>query len=245
MTDVELIVIIPTRSRPEAVERVVGAWKETRAFADGAVPLFVYDDDDPAVAGYRAAVARYASSSHGEYPVMFHAATTWRPLVPKLNRAAHHLAVHTPGIAIGFAGDDHLPRTPGWVAHHLAALRRLGTGVVSCSDGYRKDELPTQWVMTSDIVAALGAMVPGQVEHLYCDNIVHDLAREAGAYAYLLDVLVEHVHPVAGKAASDEQYDRVNGSAQYKKDRRAYREWRAADMARDVETVRRLREGTA
>lgn len=234
---IDLVTIVPTRSRPEAVERVVAAWQATGALDEGAELLFVVDRDDPRCDEYRAALITCPIGVTGAY------ADVWRPLVPKLNTIATGLAVGRYAYAVGFAGDDHLPRTPGWVGRYLAALRRMGTGIVFCDDGYQGENIPTQWAMTADIVRALGRMVPAPVDHLYCDNAVRDLGRGADRLTYLPDVLIEHMHPVAGKAPSDAQYDRVNGREQYRHDRAAYRGWaRNGGLAHDIEIVRTLIE---
>lgn len=234
---IDLVTIVPTRSRPEAVARVVAAWEETGAFADGAELLFVVDRDDPRCAEYRAALITCREGVSAAY------ADVWRPLVPKLNKVACALAIGRYAFAVGFAGDDHLPRTKGWVSRYLGELYSRQTAIVYCDDGYQGETIPTQWAMTSDIVRALGRMVPAPVDHLYCDNAVRDLGLGAGCLSYLGDVLIEHMHPVAGKAPTDEQYQRVNGREQYKKDRFAYRSWaRGGDLAAHVATVRELIE---
>jgi hypothetical protein len=223
MTD--LLTIVPTRSRPAAVARVVDAWHETGAFDDGAELLFVVDHDDPERDGYDDALV-----SIPLHPGKVHIRSIprWEPLVPKLNDAALTRVTYWPDIfAVGFAGDDHLPRTRGWVRRYVEILRAAGTGIVYCDDGYQHDNIPTQWAMTADIVRALGGMVPAPVEHLYCDNAIKDLGELTGRLYYLPDVLIEHMHPVAGKAESDAQYERVNSRQQYRGDRAAYRHWRA------------------
>ena len=134
-----------------------------------------------------------------------------------------------------------LPRSPGWAARHLAALRELGTGIVYCDDGYQHQALPTQWAMTVDIVRELKAMVPAEVEHLYCDNAVMDLGVAAGCLTYLPDVLIEHMNPYARKGTLDAQYQRVNSRAQYARDRPAYAAWRAEHLPGQAAAVRRLR----
>jgi hypothetical protein len=234
---IDLVTIVPTRSRPEAVERVVAAWQATGAFDEGAELLFVVDRDDPRCDEYRAALITCREGVSGTY------ADVWRPLVPKLNTIATSLAVGRYAYAVGFAGDDHLPRTHGWVSRYLGTLYSVGTGIVYCDDGYQGENIPTQWAMTSDIVRTLGRMVPALVDHLYCDNAVRDLGRGADCLTYLDDVLIEHMHPVVGKAENDEQYQRVNGREQYRHDRAAYREWvRGGQLAADVRTVRTLIE---
>jgi hypothetical protein len=239
----ELLTIVPTRSRPESLGRVIAAWEETGAFDEGGELLFVIDHDDPRFDEYLAATA----SNGRPEGVFVRSVPRWKPLVPKLNgTAAHHARRLPPPFAVGFAGDDHLPRTKGWVGRYLGALYSAGTGIVYCDDGYQGENIPTQWAMTSDIVRALGRMVPAPVEHLYCDNAVRDLGKAAECLTYLPDVLIEHMHPVVGKAETDEQYQRVNGKEQYRNDRAAYRGWARSGsnsgLAADVRTVRALIE---
>jgi hypothetical protein len=236
----ELLVIIPTRSRPEAIERVVQAWRETGAF-QVAEPIFVWDHDDPRAPEYVEAYDRIAWSE--VHRSRFRSIPEWKPLVPKLNEVAAGYAERGEHFAIGFAGDDHLPRTKDWARRYLNQLRGMGTGIVYCDDGYQGENIPTQWAMTADIVRALGRMVPAPVEHLYCDNAIQDLGKAADCIAYLSDVLIEHMHPVAGKAPSDEQYDRVNGRDQYRRDRVAYRQWkRSGALTADAGVIRMLME---
>ena len=237
MTSAALTLIVPSRSRPESVGRVVEAWETTGGFTD-AVMHWVIDADDPGLSGYvhRLEWARERNPGGVEWTV----APFWMSLVPKLNAKAVDLACGDVE-ALGFAGDDHLPRTPGWAARHLAALRELGTGIVYCDDGYQHQALPTQWVMTVDIVRELKAMVPAAVEHLYCDNAVMDLGVAAGCLTYLPDVLIEHMNPYARKGTLDAQYQRVNSRAQYARDRPAYAAWRAEHLPGQAAAVRRLR----
>lgn len=230
----ELVVIVPTRSRPEAVGRVVQAWAETGAADEGAELIFVVDNDDPSVDDYRRQLDDRPAWVKAAY------ASSWHPLVPKLNSAALGCANTGYASFIGFAGDDHLPRTSGWAGRYMGALYAAGTGVVSCADGYRDDQLPTQWAMSADIVRALSRMVPAPVDHLYCDNAIRDLAQAANCFTYLPDVLIEHMHPAAGKAPSDAQYDRVNSREQYRGDRRAYHGWVRGALPHDAEIVRQL-----
>jgi hypothetical protein len=231
-----LTVIVPTRSRPEAVPRVMQAWADTNAYAEGAELLFVIDHDDPQREKYADV---FAHATPGDWRVA--SIPQWLPLVPKLNAFAVHRARFSDA-AIGFAGDDHLPRTRGWVRAYLDTLRELGTGIVYGDDGYQHENLPTQWAMTSDIVRELGAMVPAPVEHLYCDNAIRDLGREADCLSYLPEVLIEHMHPAAGKAENDDQYARVNSRRQYRGDRAGYQEWRRTSLFGQAWRVKKLRE---
>lgn len=237
----DLLVIVPSRGRPDSLERVAAAWYETGAFADGAGLIFAVDIDDPAYADYRRALDQLAVADPGATTINLMNTGAWRPMVPKLNWAANMFA-HQGHFALGFAGDDHLPRTAGWARAYLAELRELGTGIVYGDDGIQGQRLPTQWAMTADIVRALGRMVPADVEHLYCDNAIRDLGEAAGCLRYLPDVLIEHMHPVAGKAAVDAGYLRVNRPEQYKRDAAAYRLWKQVDLAIAAGVVRTMRD---
>jgi hypothetical protein len=248
MTEHKMLIIVPTRFRPQNVAKVVRAWEATGAFEDGAELLFAIDADDPAHYEYASTIMLHRTLG---FPIKRSTSTRWKPMVHKLNGVASAY-VDQPEhprqtyFAIGFAGDDHLPRTDGWANEYLETLIEMGTGVVSCSDGYRTDDLPTQWAMTSDIVRALGRMVPANVEHLYCDDAVRDLARAVNRYVYRDSVLIEHMHPVAKKADRDGQYDRVNSRDQFARDRGEYLLWRDGasnrSLIRDAATIRTIIE---
>jgi len=161
-------------------------------------------------------------------------------MVAKLDAVAASVA--SDYFALGFMGDDHLPRTNGWAQRYVDALRELGTGIVYGNDLLQGERLCTQWTMTSDIVRALGRMVPAPVDHLYSDNSVMVLGDHARCICYLPDVVVQHCHPFGGTAELDDQYRRVNAPEQYKRDKASYRGWTRAQMAKDVAKVRQLRE---
>lgn len=236
----DLLVIVPSRGRPESLERMAAAWYDTGAFTDGAGLIFAVDLDDPASPRYREALDRLAAADPGPTPINLMNAGPWRPMVHKLDGAAALFAGQG-HFALGFAGDDHLPRTPGWAARYLEALHELGTGIVYGDDGIQGERLPTQWAMTADIVRALGRMVPAPVEHMACDNSVMDLGRLASCLRYLPDVVIEHMHPLAGKAEWDTGYARVNRAEQYQKDLAVYADWQRSGMAEDVAKVREIR----
>jgi hypothetical protein len=218
----DLLVIVPSRGRPGSVASVVRCWDVTGGW-EHADLMFAIDGDDPTVTWYRAALPHAAAAF--EVPV-------WQPMVPKLNAAAVDRAADY--FALAFMGDDHRPRTPGWAGAMLAALRDMGSGVVYGDDLLQGERLCTSWAMTSDVFRALGRMGPAPVEHMYCDNAVMTLASSAGCLRYLPEVVIEHCHPLAGKAEWDSGYARVNRAEQYQADRVAYDGWLAGQLALDV-----------
>jgi hypothetical protein len=230
MTD--LVVIVPSRGRPENAQALTQHFANTRVAAH---LVFAVDEDDP---------------RHGEYadvkPFSSSIDTGGAPssMVRALNASATARALSDdPPFAIGFMGDDHCPRTYGWDKAYVDALREMGTGIVYGNDLIQGARLPTQVAMTADIVRALGYMAPPALTHLYVDNFWRDLGTVAGCLRYLPDVTVEHRHPIAGKAEWDEGYRRVNDAAMYERDRLAYVEYQRTQFAADVAKVKALRDG--
>lgn len=224
----DLVVVVPTRGRPGSARLLAQAFADT--CTAGTRLVFAADADDPALGEYvEAAAGRAELLVCGQ----------WQPMVPKLNQAVMQV-IDDGGapFAVAFMGDDHRPRTPGWDAAILAALRDLGTGVVYGDDLLQHERLCTSWAMTSDIARALGRMVPASVGHMFCDNAVMNLAAAVGCLRYLPDVVIEHLHPMAGKAEWDPGYVRVNRPEQYRSDEAAYRRWLADGLAADVAAVK-------
>lgn len=238
----DLAVIVPTRGRPENIRRVLAAWDFTNAW-DVADLVLVVDADDPEFQGY-VNLQNEARHPDTDQPLFaIDVQERWVPMVHKLNASAVRLAEEGRYFALGFAGDDHLPRTIGWAQTYLAKLRELGTGMVYGDDGYQGRKLSTEWAVTADAVRALGRMVPAPVGHMYCDNAMMDLFDGAGAMEHLPQVRIEHMHPIAGKAENDYQYQRVNSRAQFAEDRGLYVTWKNGRMSEDLATIRALRPG--
>jgi hypothetical protein len=257
-------VLVPSRGRPETVVPLAKAFNATCRATDSylttTILTFVVDDDDPALRAYQAAVAACEAARVEHHPwdrwpshdailppeTSLHVVVQGGPnrgMVLALNLAASHYTrprwAHPP-YAIGFMGDDHRPRTPGWDVAYLEALQNLGTGIVYGDDKIQGPNLPTQVAVTSDIVTTLGQMGPSALRHLYLDNYWLELGRETGCITYLPKIVVEHVHPVAGKAPMDDGYRRVNEL--YSRDEAAFDTYRRERLAHDIAAVRRLRE---
>lgn len=214
----DLTVIVPSRGRPHNISRLMQGWADTEATAILAV---VCDDDDPELSGYP-----------GDVQVVER-----KRLGPTLNEVA--LSVTTP--YVGFMGDDHLPRTQRWDEAICAALSELGTGIVYGDDGLQHEALPTAVFMTTNIVQALGYMVPGGLVHLYVDNAWKDWGQRADCLCYLPEVRIEHLHPANGKAPHDAGYAESNSGARDAADKSLYQAYVSSQLENDVAKIRALR----
>jgi hypothetical protein len=218
-----LVVLIPSLGRPSSVVPMCEAWTATGAF-EHARMLWVLHADDPALPGYQAVMV--PDDMHIIEP-------GHRGMGPAINAAGRALIDDETIFAIGVLNDDHLPRTEGWAEHMLAVLHDMGTGVTYGDDLLRGESLPTAWVMTADIARAIGRVVPSLVQHWYADNSIQDLATSAGILRYVPQVVIEHMHPKAGKAEWDATYEAGNAPKVRDADRKVYDRWRARPSTSD------------
>jgi len=208
----ETLVICPSQNRPANIAALLDCWEQTGAAATLAVCL---DEDDPCKPEYMDMLDQWPSS------IVMVIGGAWRSLCDWVN----FVAVTCGGAAgfdiIGQIGDDHHPRTVGWDGAVALAMQPLG--VVYCNDLHQGEKLPTAAFVDAEIVRRLGYVVPPTIQHLYMDNYFRTLGEGLGTLTYLPDVVIEHMHPHAGKAEMDDGYRQVNSTDAYRQGLRAYR----------------------
>jgi hypothetical protein len=222
-----MLVVVPSRGRPNNVRELIDAWAHTRTYATLQV---VVDDDDETLEEYR-------SLAEGAPSWVSLEVTPRRRLGPTLNEYALKSAPLYD--VIGFMGDDHRPRTPGWDRRFAVALAQMGgVGVVYGNDLFQGPNLPTAVWMSSCIVENLGYMVPPGMVHLWLDNFWRDFGNGLGRLAYLHDVVIEHMHPQAGKSEWDPGYVEVNSGSVWTADEATYNAYRVTSLNADIDKIR-------
>lgn len=230
----ELLVIVPSRGRPENVARLMEAWKAT---VSGDTKLFVVTDpDDPRADGYDELQIGASDDRFGR--IILDPGGERLRLGGILNYIGYAYAHETDVPMLGFCGDDHLPRTEGWDTAVLAALHDLGSGIVYGNDLLQGERLPTAAFMTSDIIRTLGWMVPPGLIHLYIDDAWRELGNAMGRLKYLPDVVIEHMHPAAQKASWDHRYAEVNAPEVAAADKATFDAWMAEGLPAAVAKLR-------
>jgi hypothetical protein len=224
--------LVPSRGRPGNVRRLWRAWQDTDAVATLVVIL---DQDDPSLEEYFEDHTIFGN----EYTVIV--TPPLGNLGPILNEWGTRCADRVPeggqAHAIGFMGDDHMPRTSRWDQELYASLQPHG--IVYGNDLLMGPNLPTAVMLDADIVRKLGWMIPPGLRHMYLDNFWKDLGGALGTLAYRGDIVIEHMHPVAGKAAEDDRYRVVNSDEIYAEDAKTYAEFvNGGGLQRAVETIR-------
>lgn len=229
----DLLVIIPTRGRPDAVPEIMRAWDDTGATAD---VLFCVDKDDPELATYKAQAKELADDDRVRF--VFWAR---KRLCGTLNQAAVKNAGDYRFLA--FMGDDHRPRAADrpWDERFRECLSGGGPGLVYGNDLLQGENMPTAVAMTSDIVQTLGYFSPPALVHLCLDLCWLDWGRGLGRITYLPDVVIEHLHPAAGKAVVDQGYEECNSPEQVSADAEAYYDYRDnGGLEADLDKLRAL-----
>jgi hypothetical protein len=203
----KMCVVVPSRGRPENADRLAKAFIDTNADAD---LYIVVDNDDP----------KWNEYAKNESYTMLPADNKTGGCAASLNTGAVLLLDITKFPLYDyfvFMGDDHFPRTQGWDKAFIQALNG-NAGIAYSNDLLQGENLPTVYATTREVVNELRGMTfPGCI-HLYFDNFVKQLGIDLNALKYLPDVIIEHLHPVAGKAVMDEGYARVNQPKLYEQD---------------------------
>lgn len=201
-----IAILTPSRHRPERFCEMVEAALSTAA-DPGSITIYLGTDEDDH--GYDAI----------HHPNVVHVSGERDRLAGWTNRLAG-IALEDGAEILASFGDDHRPRTQGWDARVLEAFADLGFGLVYARDGLQDERLPTAPFWSADIIRELGWYFPPVLKHLYADDYWLRLAKDLGRCAYLPDVLIEHLHPSAGKAEEDD-INRSNDS-HYDEDREAF-----------------------
>ena len=221
----KMCVVVPSRGRPENAARLAQAFIDTQTEAD---LYFIIDNDDP----------KWNEYAKNENIKCLPADNKTGGCANSLNTGAVYLldfAKFPLYDYFVFMGDDHLPRTQNWDKAFIQALG-INTGIVYGNDLLQGENLPTAFGMSRDLVEELQGMTfPGCI-HLFFDNFVKQLGIDLNYLKYLPDVIIEHLHPVAGKAEMDEGYARVNQPKWYEEDLLALQKYLRSQEYADLVT---------
>lgn len=213
-----LVILVPSRNRPESIAELIKSLDETETESD---LIVVIDSDEPQIEAYLELgcdVLMVEKNGKG--------------MAKPLNFAANHFRDKYRHFA--FLGDDHRPRTKNWDTIFINALDELGIGLVYGNDLLQGENLATAIAMSGEIVKELNGMVPQDMIHLYLDNFWMTLGKDLNALRYIPEVVLEHLHPVAGKAEWDDQYREVNAPEVYSADKKALDDYLASDAYQEL-----------
>lgn len=209
-----LQVIVPSRGRPENIARLASAFADTANRQHTGLTVVV-DHDDPRLLAYC-----QVAEQHQWWDLVVQDQHT------KIGPIVNAYAVAAAGAHefVAFMGDDHLPRSPLWDEQLTASLGGR-PGVAYGNDLLQGPNLPTAVVISADIVRTLGYFQPRRLLHLYFDDFWKLLGQQVGNLVYRGDVVIEHLHPIAGKAAWSPEYAWTTSAQLMTEDGQRYQEY--------------------
>ena len=205
-------VIVPVIDRPRNAEPFMRSLRASTGLAY-AIAVCEADDIESQDAWLKAGANLVLSSDHHSF-------------ADKVNEAYHQ--VDTPWLFL--TGDDVRFRS-GWWDHlsHVAGVS--GCSVVGANDLFNPrvmdGEHANHMAIRTDYVAEWGAswdgpdvVCHGGYRHWYVDDEIVTVAKQRHTFTVALGSIVEHLHPLAGKADDDEVYRK--GQRHAEKDRELF-----------------------
>ena len=212
------LVILPSRSRPKNVERCINALKDNSLISDFCVAI---DDDQ--------------SDLYPRLDGVIYEVNPRLRVNGTLNLVAIKYAKKYKTIC--FVGDDHLVKSKNWDQSLAEPINTKGYGISYGNDLLQGQNLPTAAMMSTNIIEILGFMSPPQLIHLFIDNFWMVLGLNIGSFYYFDDVIIEHLHPYAGKAEIDDGYIEANSTERVSADEREFARYLTDDFENDLKKV--------
>ena len=190
--------LLPTRERVEPLRRLFDSIGETAERPDGLEVVLFLDSDDTA-------------SQSFDYPELsLKRIVGRRATMGRMVQACYETAA---GKYIMLMNDDVICRTCGWDVRILEVFDRLADsiGMVWCNDLYRGPAMPNFPILSRRTCEIMGGVCPQDYHRDYVDTNLYDIFRKLERlghrrWFYLPDVVIEHCHVEAGKAAFDATY---------------------------------------
>jgi hypothetical protein len=233
MTPGLISLMVPTRSRPSNVARLLGSLLETAMRPDLVEVLFYVDDDDPCLDIIQEVAERSA----------------WQPLAVKTYVGPRIVLSECPNVLwrqlargeiLAFLGDDYIFRSDWWDGMVRQAFTSCPDKIlfVHGRDGIHPDgSFGTYGFIHQRWAQTLGGVLPGHFGADWADTWMNEVANTISRRLYLSNIYLEHMHPIAGKGPLDRTHAERLARAAPATER--YAETKA-DRVRDAETLRNL-----
>lgn len=197
--------ILPSRGRPQNLQRLIDAWHSTEAQTTVRLRL---DDDDPTL----------------EQCLSLPLPDTWvREVGPRLPLSEIYNSAFRkqPGRPwFAFIADDCLPHERHWDITLVGTALDID-GMAIPAGGHDPKGTP-HFVLSGELVRSVGWLALPGLDRLYIDTVWRDIAQDLDVLERVDDVMLEHLHFSNRKALFDETYRKSHK----KQDREIYEKWR-------------------
>ena len=216
------MLLMASRSRPQNLARLLQSFKDTGVTTSALIYL---DQDDPCLSSYIEVMA-----GHDIWP-MIGPRIGAGPAINKLFARERNQPFY------GIVADDLIPRTAQWDRILGDAARG---GIAYGDDGFQGRNLPTHPFLDGDLFRRIGWLTLPDCKHWFVDNAWRAIGEALNCLRYVPEVILEHMHPLAGKAEHDRSYE--ESTAMAAGDQGRYAAWEKEELPY---LLRRLREAKA
>ena len=203
--------ILPSRSRPQNLGRLIAACRATGMSTPALVRL---DEDDFTLSQYKSLIM----------PDNWKITVGPRLPLSGVYNEAYRTMPETEHF--GFIADDVVPETHGWDRALIDSAGRDGMAVPAGGD--TTGGTP-HFVLGGDLVRSIGWLALPGLDRLWIDTVWHDIAQQRGVLRYLPEVVLSHLHFSNGKALFDRTYKKHNKA----QDKALYETWKDTQPERN------------
>lgn len=229
--DTKLLVICPSRSRPEKLAYMLESFDKTKS--EGTEIVIYVSEDDPRLDDYR--------------PILkdrHHQIGPRKTIVEVDNYFSCEVYPNIP--FYGEINDDHVYCTHQWDKKLMDVINLYGAGWgLACgNDTVHKNwygvKHPSGAIISGNIIRTLGCFILPGLRHLGCDGYLRDITEPFERLFFVPDVLIEHRHFVNKKAdfATDPNYKHIYTSEEEDHMNKTLNRWRHLKAERDLESLR-------
>lgn len=218
-------IILPFRhgsneSRLDQLREALDSWKNN---SEGLSEVYLIVDEDE-----NESVPLYENVQRYVVP-------TGVTLMEKLNY--HALDIAEKHDYIQFLAHDIVLQT-AWESQFIDFLESVPVGMIYGNDLVHAGKLATHPCIKSSMIKAVGFYGCPAVEHNFFDNYWMSVAQTFGMCMYCPDVIMEHNHPIVGKAPRDEISDKIANLLEI--DQQKFTDYMSVNFKNDVEKLRVL-----
>jgi hypothetical protein len=198
----DLALIVPSRGRPQNVERLVDAMEKTCRGDTQLVVGVDRDEDEKTLEAYQALTPSDLVVRDGLRGRL----VEWLNVLARSRARSFRY--------LGHIGDDNVPLSDGWDVRVMESLERQAPVGFCFGDdldpGRPPGSLSIHIFMTAEVVRRLGYMGPPRLRHMYVDPVWYAWGT-ATTIDFLPDVVLEHRHYTLGRSPRDASYEASTG----------------------------------
>lgn len=196
---VDISLLLPTRGRPELLQRLFDSVAATSAAIDRLELVLYVDDDDVPTRGV----------SHDELQIV-RLIKPAKQAMGAMNQACYEASR---GRYVMLMNDDVVFRSRDWDRRVIASFAEFPDEIalVYGNDLYQRQALPTMPILSRVCCDLLEGVCPRSYRNTYIDLHIFDLFKKLAKLGhrrivYHDDLVFEHLHHETGKAALDATY---------------------------------------